>query len=172
MKNHIVLFEPRMPANTGNIARTCAGTNAVLHLIEPLGFSTDDKMLKRSGLDYWHAVEVVYHANLQAFLETVGDNNLFLVTKFAPKTYAQASYVSQKDNYFIFGSETDGLPKEFMRAYKENCIRIPMNDEHIRSLNLSNAAAIIIYEALKQQSFEGLELVHTYDVDKARELGW
>lgn len=175
MKNHIALFEPVMPANTGNIARTCAGTNTALHLIHPLGFSTDDKMLKRAGLDYWNNVDVIHHDNLEAFIQYVGDRTLWLVTKFAPAVYCDVD-LSQSvsgEQFFLFGKETTGLPLEFMQEYKAQCIRIPMNDTHVRSLNLSNTANIIIYEALRQQAFAGLETIHEYrDTDKARELGW
>ena len=168
--NHIVLFEPLMPANTGNIARTCAATNTHLHLIEPLGFLTDDKHLKRAGLDYWDKVLISYHPNLPAFLKSMPkDAKLYLVSKFAPKTYTQIDYSNQnEEHYFLFGKETTGLPEDFMRQNEEKCIRIPQNDEHVRSLNLSNTAAIIIYEALRQQDFKGLELTHTYAKDKLK----
>lgn len=175
MKNHIALFEPLMPANTGNIARTCAATNTTLHLIEPLGFSTDDKMLRRAGLDYWHKVDILYHANLEAFLEYVGERALYLITKFAPHVYSDVNMVDNEtqEQFFLFGKETTGLPIELMEARKEDCVRIPMNDEHVRSLNLSNTANIIIFEALRQQQFSGLESVHHYDdTDKARQLDW
>ena len=170
MTNHIVLFEPLMPANTGNIARTCAGTNTQLHLIEPLGFSTDDKYLKRAGLDYWDKVQITYHPNLPAFLASLpSEANLYLVSKFANKAYSQVDYSDEtKDYYFLFGKETTGLPENFMRQNIEKCIRIPQNDEHIRSLNLSNTAAIVIYEALRQQAFSGLEVTHLYDNDKLK----
>lgn len=164
--NHIVLFEPQIPANTGNIARTCAATNTPLHLIEPLGFSTDDKHLKRAGLDYWNDVTITYHANLEEFLAYVGDKPLHLITKFANKVYSDVNYADNKDHYFMFGKETTGLPEEFMRKNEEKCLRIPMNDEHVRSLNLSNTAALIIYEALRQQGFLNLELSHHYEQDK------
>lgn len=164
--NHIVLFEPQIPANTGNIARTCAATNTPLHLIEPLGFSVDDKHLKRAGLDYWHDVNIKYHPNLESFLESIKGEELHLVSKFARKTYSDVDYNDGKDHYFIFGKETTGLPKEFMRSHEDGCIRIPMNDEHVRSLNLSNTAALIIYEALRQQDFPNLEKTHIYENDK------
>ncbi len=167
MTNHIALFEPLIPANTGNIARTCAATNTHLHLIEPLGFKTDDKHLKRAGLDYWNDVNITYHANLEAFLEVSKEGELFLVSKFANRTYSEVDYTdTEKDYYFLFGKETTGLPEEFMRAYEDECIRLPMNDEHVRSLNLSNTAAIMIYEVMRQQSFNGLELQHHYENDK------
>lgn len=167
MTNHIALFEPLIPANTGNIARTCAATNTHLHLIEPLGFKTDDKHLKRAGLDYWNDVNITYHANLEAFLEASKEGELFLVSKFANRTYSEVDYTdTEKDYYFLFGKETTGLPEEFMREHEEKCIRLPMNDEHVRSLNLSNTAAIMIYEVMRQQSFNGLELQHHYENDK------
>src|SRR5699024_10454263 len=158
MTNHIALFEPQIPANTGNIARTCAATNTHLHLIEPLGFKTDDKHLKRAELDYWNYVNITYHANLEALLEASKEGELFLVSKFANRTYSEVDYTdTEKDYYFLFGKETTGLPEEFMRAHEDECIRLPMNDEHVRSLNLSNTAAIMIYEVMRQQSFNGLE---------------
>lgn len=167
MTNHIVLFEPLIPANTGNIARTCAATNTKLHLIEPLGFSTDDKYLKRAGLDYWNDVDITYHANLEAFLEASKDGKLFLISKFSHKVYSDIDYTdTDEDYYFLFGKETTGLPEEFMRENEDKCLRLPMNDEHVRSLNLSNTAAIMIYEVLRQQSYAGLELQHHYENDK------
>lgn len=169
MTNHIALFEPLIPANTGNIARTCAGTNTTLHLIEPLGFSTDDKYLKRAGLDYWNDVTIRYHKNLSAFLEEVGESPLYLISKFADQVYSDVDYTdTRKDYYFLFGKETTGLPEEFMKENREKCLRIPMDDTHVRSLNLSNTANIIIYEALRQQNFAGLEKVHTYENDKLK----
>lgn len=174
MKNHIALFEPLMPANTGNIARTCAATNTTLHLIEPLGFSTDDKMLKRAGLDYWDKVDVRYHKDIDAFLKWVGDRRLWLITKFAPIVYSDADLANHGcEQVFLFGKETTGLPENLMISHKNNCMRIPMNDDHVRSLNLSNAANIVIYEALRQQGFNGLEKVHHYrDTEKAISLDW
>ena len=167
MTNHIVLFEPQIPANTGNIARTCAGTNTHLHLIEPLGFLTDDKHLKRAGLDYWNDVNITYHANLAAFIETVGNDHLYLITKFGHRAYSEPDYSNLKENYyFMFGKETTGLPEEFMRENEEKCLRIPMDDTHVRSLNLSNTAAILVYEALRQQNFVSMELTHHYEKDK------
>ena len=170
MTNHIVLFEPLMPANTGNIARTCAGTNTELHLIKPLGFSTDDKYMKRAGLDYWDKVKITYHENLPEFLESMDENDeLYVVSKFAERTYADVDYTGEfKNHYFLFGKETTGLPEIFMRKYEKKCIRIPQNDRNIRALNLSNTAAIVIYEALRQQSFPDLERVHRYENDKLK----
>lgn len=170
MTNHIVLFEPLMPANTGNIARTTAGTNAVLHLIEPLGFQLDDKHVKRAGLDYWEHVQLVKHPSLPDFLSTLTpQDHLYLVSKFANMDYTQPDYTeSQGDHYFLFGKETTGLPEIFMRKNPEKAIRIPQNDKHIRSLNLSNTVAIVLYEALRQQDFHNLETIHTYEQDKLK----
>ena len=165
--NHIVLYQPQIPPNTGNIARTCAGTNTHLHLIMPIGFSLEDKMLKRAGLDYWNELNIHCHETLDDFLTYARNGELHLITKFANKNYVEVDYSDQgKNHYFIFGNETSGMPEEFMRANKEACVRIPMDDSHIRALNLSNAASIIIYEALRQQNFETLELVHHYEKDK------
>lgn len=166
MTNHIVLFEPQIPANTGNIARTCAATNSPLHLIEPLGFSTDDKHLKRAGLDYWHDVNITYHKDLEAFLQFLGDKKLHLITKFANQVYSEETFKDNEEHYFMFGKETTGLPEAFMRENEEKCLRIPMNDEHVRSLNLSNTVALVVYEALRQQAFPNLELQHHYSHDK------
>ncbi|GEL66249.1 tRNA (uridine(34)/cytosine(34)/5-carboxymethylaminomethyluridine(34)-2'-O)-methyltransferase TrmL [Marinilactibacillus psychrotolerans] len=169
MPNHIVLFEPQIPANTGNISRTCAGTNTHLHLIKPLGFETDDKHLKRAGLDYWNEVEITYHESLEAFIEYSKEGRLYLISKFANKIYSDEDFADTTiDHYFIFGKETTGLPEPFMRKYEEDCLRIPMNDEHVRSLNLSNTANILIFEALRQQNFPDLELTYAYENDKLK----
>ncbi|CAM3213378.1 tRNA (uridine(34)/cytosine(34)/5-carboxymethylaminomethyluridine(34)-2'-O)-methyltransferase TrmL [Lactococcus hircilactis] len=166
--NHIALFEPRIHFNTGNIARTCAATNTVLHLIRPFGFEITDKHLKRAGLDYWDKVEIIYHDNLQDFMSCV-DGKLYLVSKFAEQVYSDMDYSNSDENhYFLLGREDTGLPEAFMNEHREKCVRIPMNDTHVRALNLSNCAAMMVYEALRQQDFKGLELVHTYDHDKLK----
>ncbi|MEB6414405.1 tRNA (uridine(34)/cytosine(34)/5-carboxymethylaminomethyluridine(34)-2'-O)-methyltransferase TrmL [Staphylococcus saprophyticus] len=155
MTNHIVLFQPQIPGNTGSIARTCAGTHTHLHLIKPLGFSTDDKMLKRAGLDYWESVNITYYENIESFFENT-DGTYYLLTKFGKKTYSDFDFTdTEHDHFFIFGRETTGLPDWVKDAYAETALRIPMND-NIRSLNLSNTASLLIYEALRQQSFPGL----------------
>lgn len=165
--NHIVLYKPQIPPNTGNIARTCAGTDTHLHLIYPLGFSLEDKQLKRAGLDYWNELKITHHDSLADFLKYAEGGHLHLVSKFAYRTYDEVDYSnSDEDHYFIFGRETTGLPEKFMRENEDNCIRIPMDDTHIRSLNLSNAASIIIYEALRQQNFKNLDTFKHYANDK------
>ena len=155
MTNHIVLFQPEIPANTGNIARTCAGTNKQLHLIKPLGFSTDDNMLKRAGLDYWEHVNITYHESIEDFFDAT-QGEYYLLTKFGKQTYSDFDFSKEDtDYYFIFGRETTGLPDWVKDKYADTAIRIPMS-ENIRSLNLSNTAALLIYEALRQQNFPGL----------------
>ncbi|MCL1949313.1 MAG: tRNA (uridine(34)/cytosine(34)/5-carboxymethylaminomethyluridine(34)-2'-O)-methyltransferase TrmL [Turicibacter sp.] len=158
MPIHVVLYQPQIPANTGNIARTCAGTGTSLHLIRPLGFSTDDKMLKRAGLDYWQHVDIHYYDSLDDFFEKNADGNFYFVETFGQKAYSDFDFSDpSKEIFFMFGRETTGLPKELVRANIENCLRIPMNT-NIRSLNLSNTAAILVYDALRQQNFG--ELLH------------
>ena len=155
--NNIVLYQPEIPANTGNIARTCVGTNTRLHLIRPLGFSIDDKQVKRAGLDYWKDLDLVVWDSFEEFLENTEDKHYYLITKFGEKNYSDFDFSNKNDEeiYFIFGRETKGLPKEFREKYNTQCLRIPMSDK-VRSLNLSNTAALIIYEALRQQNFSSL----------------
>ncbi len=167
-KNHVVLFEPQIPQNTGNIARTCAATNSPLHIIKPMGFPIDDSKMKRAGLDYWDRLDVRFYENLDEFMTYASQHGqVHLVSKFADKTYSNQSY-QEGIHYFLFGREDKGLPEEFMRQYPEQAIRIPMNDEHVRSLNVSNTVCMIVYEALRQQEFAGLDLVHTYEGDKLK----
>ncbi|MCI8332719.1 MAG: tRNA (uridine(34)/cytosine(34)/5-carboxymethylaminomethyluridine(34)-2'-O)-methyltransferase TrmL [Clostridiales bacterium] len=147
---HIVLVEPEIPQNTGNIARTCAATGAVLHLVKPLGFSIDDKKLKRAGLDYWHQLQIEYHDSLQAFLSKYQDKALYFFTTKATHTYADPVY--PEEVFLVFGKETKGLPEELLYEHPEQCVRIPMLDQR-RSLNLSNSVAIGVYEVLRQQAF-------------------
>lgn len=155
--NNIVLYQPEIPANTGNIARTCVGTNTRLHLIRPLGFSIDDKQVKRAGLDYWKDLDLVVWDSFEEFLENTEDKHYYLITKFGEKNYLDFDFSNKNDEeiYFIFGRETKGLPKQFREKYNNQCLRIPMSDK-VRSLNLSNTAALIIYEALRQQNFSSL----------------
>jgi tRNA (cytidine/uridine-2'-O-)-methyltransferase len=159
-----------MPANTGNIARTCAATDTHLHLIEPLGFSTDDKHMKRAGLDYWEKVDITYHESLDAFMASLpAGANLYLISKFSDKVYSDTNFSdTSAEHYFLFGKETTGLPEHFMRDHPDQALRMPMTDK-VRALNLSNSAAIIIYEALRQQNFAGLERSHHYQHDKLKD---
>ncbi len=150
----IILVEPEIPSNTGNISRTCSVTGARLHLIEPLGFDISDKALKRAGLDYWQYLDVTVYKDLDAFFEKNGDENLWLATTKAPLSYDEAPLTG--DVKLMFGKETAGLPEALRERYRSRCIRIPMKDE-TRSLNLSNSVAIICYEALRQQGFPGLQ---------------
>ncbi|MBA4535569.1 tRNA (uridine(34)/cytosine(34)/5-carboxymethylaminomethyluridine(34)-2'-O)-methyltransferase TrmL [Bacillus aquiflavi] len=153
---NVVLYQPEIPANTGNIARTCAATDTKLHLIRPLGFSTDDKMLRRAGLDYWKFVQVIYYDSLDEFFQKNADGQFFYLTKFGEKPHTTFDYSDQdQEYYFVFGRETSGLPKDLIAKNKEFCLRIPMN-QNVRSLNLSNTAAILVYEALRQQNYPHL----------------
>ena len=153
---NIVLLEPEMPANTGNIGRTCVATNTRLHLIEPLGFRINDKMLKRAGLDYWDKLDVSVYDNFQDFLNRNPGAKLYLATTKAAKCYSDVEF--EDDCYIMFGKESAGIPEEILKNYPENCIRIPMWGD-IRSLNLSNSVAVVLYEALKQNDFMGLKMV-------------
>lgn len=158
MSIHVVLYQPEIPSNTGNIARTCAATDTTLHLIRPLGFSTDDKMLKRAGLDYWEFVNIVYYDSLDEFFEKNAGGEFYYLTKFGEKSHSTFDYSDlNKDYYFIFGRETTGLPREVVENNKDASLRIPMN-QNVRSLNLSNTAAILIYEALRQQNYPNLDI--------------
>lgn len=150
---NIVLVEPEIPSNTGNIARTCAVTGCSLHLIEPLGFSIDDKHLKRAGLDYWHLLDVHIYKNLDEFLQGKDQQLIFLATTKGSTVYTDVNY--PEGAYLLFGKETKGLPESLRRKYPDQCIRVPMQKE-IRSLNLSNSVAIVVYEAFRQHDFEGL----------------
>ncbi len=153
---HIVLYQPEIPANTGNIARTCAGTNTSLHLIRPLGFSTDDKMLKRAGCDYWPSVRISYYDSIYELFEKFPSGNFYYIETVGKKNYVDFDYSNtEEDHFFVFGKETTGLPKELLEDNIERCLRIPQTDK-IRSLNLSNTAAILVYEALRQQNFPSL----------------
>lgn len=151
---NIVLFEPEIPANTGNIARTCAATGTALHLIKPLGFSTADKYLKRAGLDYWHLVEVIYHDNFKDFAGCYKEGPFYFATTKAANYYTEVLY--ETGGFLIFGRETRGLPPEILGGYPGAKIRVPMISE-ARSLNLANSVAVVLYEALRQQGFPGLK---------------
>ena len=151
---NIVLVEPRIPQNNGNIARTCAATGCGLHIVRPTAFQITDKNLKRAGLDYGHLLNVQYYDNLEDFFEKTKGARYFYATTKAPHTYVDVEY---KDNdYLLFGREDAGLPEELLKEHEERCIRIPMIGE-ARSLNLSNSVAVIVYEALRQQGFDNLK---------------
>ena len=150
---HVVLVNPEIPQNTGNIARSCAATGAMLHLIKPLGFELSDKYLKRAGLDYWHMMTLEIHDSWDDFMQKYPDAHLHFATTKAPRDYASAAYAD--GDFLVFGRETKGLPEELLRNNYDRCIRIPMRQE-ARSLNLSNSVAIVLYEALRQLDFPGL----------------
>lgn len=150
MAFHIVLVEPEIPANTGNIARTCAATGTHLHLVHPLGFSTDDRYLKRAGLDYWHAVQVFHYNSFQEVKDRFPGGRFFCATTKARRTYTDFRF--EDGDLFVFGKETKGLPELILQEHEDTCMRIPMSGA-VRSLNLSNSAAIVLYEALRQNDF-------------------
>ena len=151
---NIVLHEPEIPANTGNIGRTCVATGTRLHLIEPLGFSLSEKALKRAGMDYWKDLDVTTYLDYEDFLERNPGAKIYYATTKAPQTYADVKY--EDDCFIMFGKESAGIPEEILIEHEETCIRIPMLPE-IRSLNLSNSVAIVLYEALRQQGFESMQ---------------
>ncbi|HML38894.1 MAG TPA: tRNA (uridine(34)/cytosine(34)/5-carboxymethylaminomethyluridine(34)-2'-O)-methyltransferase TrmL [Bacillota bacterium] len=156
MTLHIVLVEPEIPPNTGNIARSCAATGAKLHLVKPLGFSIDDRTLKRAGLDYWPYVDLEVHESLAEFLKEYKDMPMYLATTKGIRNYTDVSY--EENAMLIFGRETAGLPRDFIEQHKDRTIRIPMSkDTRLRSLNLSNSVSIVLFEALRQQGFPDLE---------------
>ena len=153
--NHIVLFEPEIPGNTGNIMRTCAGTNTKLHLIKPLGFSLEDKYLKRSGVNYLEYCDYTVYENWEDFLSK-NTGEFYFLTRYGKKPHSEFDFSDQKkDIYLVFGKESTGIPKEILRQHLDHCLRIPMTD-HIRALNLSNSVAIVIYEVLRQQNYHDL----------------
>ena len=150
---NIVLFEPEIPANTGNIGRTCAATNTKLHLIEPLGFRLNEKALKRAGMDYWAELDVATYIDYNDFLEKNPGARIYMATTKAKKVYTEVNY--EPDCYIMFGKESAGIPEEILVRHEEDCIRIPMCGD-IRSLNLGNSVAVVLYEALRQQGFAHL----------------
>lgn len=151
---NIALIEPEIPQNTGNIARTCAATGASLHLVEPMGFKVDDRKLKRAGLDYWHQLDITYYSCLDEFLEKTKDEQLYFFTTKAKQSYTDVIYPERV--FLVFGKETAGLPEDLLYANPDRCVRLPMR-ENLRSLNLSNTAAVAVYEALRQRDFAGLQ---------------
>ena len=152
-KLNIVLLEPEIPQNTGNIARTCAASGASLHMIKPFGFKIDDAKLKRAGMDYWYHLDIHYYENLDEFFEKNPNACFYLFTKKASKRYTDIIY--QDNSFFFFGRESCGLPEELLERFPDRCLRIPMR-EGLRSLNQSNSVAIAVYEVLRQGDFEGL----------------
>ena len=151
---NIVLLEPESPQNTGNIARTCAATGASLHLIEPMGFTVTDAKLKRAGLDYWNKLDITYYKNIEDFYERTKGGEYFYFSTKAPRCYTDIAYPNPC--YLIFGKESAGIPETILKKNLSRTVRIPMR-ESLRSLNLSNSAAIAVYEVLRQRNFEGLE---------------
>ena len=150
---HIVLVEPEIPQNCGNIARTCAATGCTLHLVRPLGFDISEKAVKRAGLDYWHLVDVRDYENLADFFAKNDVRRIWCLSTKAPRSYTEANF--EDGDYLFFGKETKGLPEDFLEAHRDSCVRIPMRSE-ARSLNLSNAVAITVFEALRQLDFPHL----------------
>lgn len=167
MKLNIVLVEPEIPQNTGNIARTCAAIGAKLHLVHPLGFDISEKQVKRAGLDYWDKLEIEEHKNLEEFLTKydIAQNNMYLVSTKATEVYSNVDYVDKDDIFLLFGKETKGLPESLLKNNLEKTIRIPMG-YNIRSLNLSNSVAIVTYEVLRQNNFDGLKETSEYLLNK------
>ena len=163
MKIHIVLVEPEIPQNTGNIARTCAIIGAKLHLVKPLGFEISDKYLKRAGLDYWDKLDIEEHESLAQFLEEypIERNNMYFVTTKGKHCYTEVKYNELNEVFVLFGKETKGLPEDLLKNNLNNAIRIPMR-ENFRSLNLSNSVAIVAYEMLRQNDFKNLQEISSY----------
>ncbi len=163
MKINVVLVEPEIPQNTGNIARTCDATGGKLHLVHPLGFSIDEKHLKRAGLDYWDKLEIEEHISFNKFLEKYPPekNNMFFVTTKGKHVYSEDVFTNLNEVFVLFGKETKGLPEDILQKYLSKTIRIPMK-EHLRSLNLSNSVAIVVYEILRQNNFDSLEEISSY----------
>lgn len=155
MALHIVLVEPEIPSNTGNIARTCALTKTVLHLVKPLGFSVDDKALKRAGLDYWNLVDIQYHDSFSEVLEKYPQGNFYYATTKSKNRYSDVNYTDE--SFLVFGKETRGLPRDILDDNMDKTIRIPMISNIARSLNLANSVNIILYEALRQLDFPNIE---------------
>ena len=163
MKIHIVLVEPEIPQNTGNIARTCAIIGAKLHLVKPLGFEISNKYLKRAGLDYWDKLDMEIHESFGEFLEKYNpeNSNMFFVTTKGKHCYTKVEYPKYEEVFMLFGKETKGLPEDILKKYLSNTVRIPMR-ENFRSLNLSNSVAIVAYEMLRQDEFRNLQEISSY----------
>ena len=163
MKINVVMVEPEIPQNTGNIARTCAAIGAKLHLVHPLGFSISEKAVKRAGLDYWDKVEIEEHNSFSEFLKKYKpeENNMFFATTKGKHVYSEPNYSKMEEVFLLFGKETKGLPEDILQKYIDKTIRIPMRN-NLRSLNLSNSVAIVVYEVLRQKEFKNLEEISNY----------
>ena len=163
MKINVVMVEPEIPQNTGNIARTCAAIGAKLHLVHPLGFRISEKAVKRAGLDYWDKVEIEEHNSFDEFLKKYKpeENNMFFATTKGKHVYSEPNYSKMEEVFLLFGKETKGLPEDILQKYIDKTIRIPMRN-NLRSLNLSNSVAIVVYEVLRQKEFENLEEISNY----------
>ncbi len=163
MKLNVVLVEPEIPQNTGNIARTCAATGAKLHLVHPLGFNISEKAVKRAGLDYWDKLEIEEHESLEKFLEKYKPekNNMYFVTTKGKHVYSEPNFKEMDEVFVLFGKETKGLPENLLLKYIDKTIRIPMRPT-LRSLNLSNSVSIVVYDIFRQKEFEGLEEISKY----------
>ena len=163
MKINIVMVEPEIPQNTGNIARTCAAIGAKLHLVHPLGFSISDKAVKRAGLDYWDKLEIEEHTSFKELLEKYKpeENNMFFATTKGKHVYSEPDYSKMNEVFLLFGKETKGLPEDVLQKYIDKTIRIPMR-KTLRSLNLSNSVSIVVYEVLRQKDFKNLEGISSY----------
>lgn len=163
MKLHIVMVEPEIPQNTGNIARTCAATGAKLHLVHPLGFDVSEKAVRRAGLDYWDKVEIEEHESFEKFLNKYKpeEHNMFFATTKGKHVYSEPNYSQMEEVFLLFGKETKGLPEGILQKYIDQTIRIPMRPT-LRSLNLSNSVAIVVFEVLRQKNFEQLEEISSY----------
>lgn len=167
MKLNVVLVEPEIPQNTGNIARTCAATGAKLHLVHPLGFSINEKAVKRAGLDYWDKLDIEEHESFDEFLEKYNpeNNNMFFVTTKGKHIYSEPQYLGMDEVFILFGKETKGLTEDILVKYIDKTIRIPMRPT-LRSLNLSNSVSIVVYDIFRQNEFENLEEISNYFNDK------
>lgn len=163
VKIHVVMVEPEIPQNTGNIARTCAATGTKLHLVHPLGFDVSDRAVKRAGLDYWDKVEIEEHQSLEGFLEKYKPegNNMFFATTKGKQVYSEPNYKDMEEIFLLFGKETKGLPENLLHKYIDKTIRIPMRPT-LRSLNLANSVNIVVYDVYRQKNFEGLEEISRY----------
>ncbi|RYG71740.1 tRNA (cytidine(34)-2'-O)-methyltransferase [Lentibacillus lipolyticus] len=153
---HIVLYQPEIPANTGNIARTSLGTGATLHLVRPLGFSTDDKMVRRAGLDYWQYTDVREYDSIEEVYAKYPDGTFYYIENVGSNYYTDYDFRNEDEElFFVFGRESSGFPPEFLEGKEEQCLRVPMSG-HVRSLNLSNTVAILVFEVLRQRGFPGM----------------